>query len=92
MNRTIAVDVDGTLVVNGQTNERLVSWLVDRKAKGNPIMLWSARGKEYAEAAARQSGTHDLFDQIASKPMVIIDDRGWSWIKHTKVISKMDQL
>ena len=27
-----------------------------------------------------------LFDEIISKPHLIIDDRGWSWIKETRVI------
>ena len=57
-----------------------------RAAAIAPIMLWSARGESHARNAAETFGVADLFHTICSKPGYVVDDLGWSWIKHTKVI------
>lgn len=84
--QAIAVDVDETLLIGGEANQDLVAWLEDKKAAGMEITLWSARGKVYAQGVADKTGTTHLFDHIISKPGVIVDDKGWSWIKWTQVI------
>jgi hydroxymethylpyrimidine pyrophosphatase-like HAD family hydrolase len=84
--RTIAVDVDGTLHVNGILNVRVVEFCERQKANGFTLNLWSARGKEYAQAAAEKFGVSHLFDDIISKPGYVLDDQGWNWIKYTQII------
>ena len=90
--RTIAVDVDGTLKLqNTYLNTPLVNYLKQKKAEGFSLMLWSARGKEYAEQTAKQFGLTDLFEIIIAKPGYIVDDLGWDWIKYTQVIRSYSQ-
>jgi hydroxymethylpyrimidine pyrophosphatase-like HAD family hydrolase len=84
--KVIAVDVDGTLYINGGANLKLIEWLKVKKEKGFRLMLWSARGESHARNAAETFGVADLFHTICSKPGYVVDDLGWSWIKHTKVI------
>ena len=87
--RTIGVDVDGTLHTDGRLNRSVVAFCEKQKAAGFRIMLWSARGKEHAQAAADRLGVSHLFDDIVSKPGYVLDDPGWSWIKYTKVITTL---
>lgn len=84
--KVIAVDVDGTLISGTSTNQGLVEWLSLRKAEGNELILWSARGRSHAVNAAKATATEHLFDAIISKPGSIVDDLGWSWIKWTKIV------
>ena len=76
----IYVDVDGTL------DHRVVDWCRKKKEHGYRFVLWSSRGKEHAEKAAKHFECVDLFEAILSKPGHIIDDKGWGWIKYTNVI------
>ena len=85
--KVIAVDVDETLIINGQINQGLIDWCISMKAAGYILMLWSARGQTHAERAASYTETETLFDHIISKPGYIVDDKGWNWIKDTKVIN-----
>ena len=82
--RVIFCDVDGTLIVSGMVNARLVDWLRLRHADGFELVLWSSRGREHAEKAASVAGCADLFRSIVSKPGYIVDDKGWTWIKYTR--------
>jgi len=75
--RWIFVDVDGTLRAS------VVRWCRQQKDRGVRLVLWSARGQEYAVRVARRMGCDDLFEAIISKPGRIIDDQGWGWIKYT---------
>jgi hydroxymethylpyrimidine pyrophosphatase-like HAD family hydrolase len=86
LRKTIAVDVDGTLIHGSSVNESLIAWLRVRKEEGHELILWSARGREHARRAARVTETESLFDAIISKPGRIVDDLGWSWIKWTQII------
>jgi len=86
----IAVDVDGTLHVDGISNRRLIAWLEDQKAAGYSLMLWSMRGEEHARCMAIHCKADHLFDLICSKPGYVVDDMGWQWIKQTRVITSMD--
>lgn len=89
-NKTIAVDVDGTLInVFGDLNEAVKKYCIARKADGYTLVLWSARGKEYAERYADQYGIANLFDVIMSKPGAILDDNGWAWIKYVKWVREL---
>lgn len=49
-------------------------------------MLWTARGEEYAKNFVSVYGLEDLFDIVTGKPDAIVDDKGWSWIKYTRII------
>lgn len=89
--KTIAVDVDGTLHTKGILNARVVEFCKAQKANGFVLTLWSARGKEYAQAAAEKFEVAYLFDDIVSKPGYVLDDQGWNWIKHTHVIRSLHE-
>ena len=84
--RVIAVDVDGTLFVNGELNESLVKWCKEKKDQGFHLMLWSMRGEKHARKAASIAGLLEVSDVITSKPGYIVDNDGWSWIKYTEVV------
>ena len=90
--RMIAIDVDGTLILHKiHINTALVEFCRQKKSDGFSLMLWSARGREYAETIARQFGLTDLFEVILAKPGYIVDDLGWDWIKYTQVIRSYSQ-
>lgn len=82
----VAVDVDNTLIIDGECNENLVEWIKYQKNKGVDFMLWSARGETHARAAAEKFNITDLFQTIISKPAAIVDDKGWSWTRYSKNI------
>lgn len=84
--RTICVDVDGTLICRGEINARLVEWCRQRKADGFVLMLWSARGQQYAASIAERHGVTDVFDHIISKPGYVVDDMGLGWTKYIKTV------
>lgn len=84
--RTIAVDVDGTLLRGERLNETLVAWLAERKAEGFTLILWSAAGKQHAVEVARQFAVEHLFETIISKPGYVVDDEGWTWTRFTRCI------
>lgn len=85
--RAVAVDIDGTLVGgDGQLNTGVVDWCRARKAVGFELILWSARGVNYAQSVVFKFGLEGLFDAIISKPGYILDDLGWDWIKYTRVV------
>ena len=85
--KVIFVDVDGTLY-DSVLNHALIKWCRDRKAEGFKLVLWSARGEDYAKRCAKRFDIVDLFDHIIDKPGYIVDDLGWSWIKYTKVVKR----
>lgn len=84
--RIIAVDIDGTLVTQGRLSSSVVTWCRDKKTKGARLMLWSARGIEYANQVADHFELRDLFDDVVGKPGYIIDDQGWNWTRYTVVV------
>lgn len=90
-NKTIYVDIDGTLFRNNQLDRELVEWIIFKRGQGFVFNLWSARGRDYAEQFASVFGLADLFDAILSKPGHIIDDQGWSWTKYIPAINR-DQI
>ena len=90
---TIAIDVDGTLIISGEVNRPLVAWAAVQKARGYKLMLWSARGEQHAERAAQlvEQACHlpQFFDAVVSKPGYVIDDLGWTWVRYTRVITSL---
>jgi FMN phosphatase YigB (HAD superfamily) len=84
--RTIFVDVDGTLHKKGRPIQSVIDYCRRKKAEGYTLVLWSARGQAHALEAVKVFGLHDLFSHVLSKPGAIIDDRGWTWAKYTKVL------
>ena len=87
----IAIDVDGTLVTfAGELNVDLVDWCRRKKETGKTLILWSARGEDYARRVADRFGLTELFDVITGKPEAIVDDDGWSWIRFTQVVTSLD--
>ncbi len=84
--KTIAVDVDGTLLINGRINKRLAEWCKTKKAEGFYLILWSSAGQQHAIEAAEKAGLIEVFDTIISKPGYIVDNVGWSWTRYTQVV------
>jgi hydroxymethylpyrimidine pyrophosphatase-like HAD family hydrolase len=87
-----AIDVDGTLQVNNAPNANVIAWCKAAKARGMTLMLWSSRGKAYAQRIAEAFGVSDLFSVICSKPGFVLDDKGWDWTKYTKTIRTFENL
>jgi len=85
--KEIFVDVDGTLFIDGSLNQNLIEFLKLKKQEGFTLVLWSARGREYAKLAAEKSGYRELFADVISKPGLIVDDKGWGWINFTGVMA-----
>lgn len=89
--KCIAIDVDETLITRlGKLDEPLAEWVRKKHDEGYETILWSARGRKHAQAAADRHGIADYFDSILSKPGYIVDDLGWSWIKYTQVVRRLD--
>lgn len=82
----MAVDVDGTLVIDGRLNSAVVEFCEQQINAGYFLILWSAAGREHAIAQAREYGVSHLFDVIIGKPGIVIDDCGWDWVQHTRTI------
>jgi hydroxymethylpyrimidine pyrophosphatase-like HAD family hydrolase len=87
-NKTIFVDIDGTLYRDGELDRKLIRWIKFKKGQGFVFNLWSARGKDYAEQFVSAFGLPYIFDAVLSKPGCIIDDRGWTWTEYVKQIDR----
>ena len=90
--KVIYVDVDGTLVVGGKPNRKLVELLTQWKKAGFELVLWSAAGREHAEEMAELCGVTDCFSVILSKPGYIVDDVGWKWTRWVKVVRRFAEV
>lgn len=84
--RTIAIDVDNTLIRRGVINYPLIEWLRERRQHGSNLMLWSMRGRAYATQISADLKCPELFHVIASKPGYVVDDQGWNWIAESQII------
>ena len=82
----VYVDVDKTL------GPAVVGYCRTLKARGARLVLWSARGELHARHVADQQGVIQLFDFIAGKPTVLIDDQGWRWTRLVQTITNRNQL
>lgn len=84
--RCIAIDVDGTLLIDGKLNEPLAEWAALKKQEGFDVVLWSAQGRAHAVNVAVEFGIDSQFTAIISKPGYIVDDLGWSWTQYTETV------
>ncbi len=90
----IFIDVDNTLIIwsakhgkpKATLNKHLTAKL--REQADADVVLWSRRGKRYAEAMAERFKVTDLFDAIVGKPTTIFDDEGLEWLKGVRVITR----
>ncbi len=73
---TIFIDIDGTLTEADRAHAKPILYRVERvKAlmrAGNEIVLWSARGRAYAESFAKANGMEGI--ACVSKPSLLVDD------------------
>jgi hypothetical protein len=89
--KCLAVDVDGTLITSQGVNPTLVEEIRERHADGFDVVVWSMRGRAYAERAAEAAGISDLVVCI-SKPGYIVDDVGLDWLRDVVVVGRVDRL
>jgi len=90
--KCIAIDVDGTMLVQGKLNVKLAAIAKQMKLEGFEVILWSARGKKHAEHVASSLGVTDCFTVIISQPGYITDDMGWGWIKFTRWLKSYEEM
>lgn len=77
-----AIDFDGTISLGkwpevGPANDRLISYLLDRKLRGDKLILWTCRAGEALEAAidfCTQQGLH--FDAVNDNLPEIVEKFG----------------
>lgn len=84
--KVVACDVDGTLVCGGSVRVSVVAKLRKMHQDGCEIILWSARGTEYAKRAAKLAGVESICAVIIGKPAYLIDDMGGSWLRYSRTI------
>jgi predicted HAD superfamily phosphohydrolase YqeG len=84
--KSVFVDVDGTLVVNGALNKSVIDIIDKMRSDGFEIYLWSMAGRPHAISIAEHFGVAEMFDEIISKPGYMIDDDGFSWLRYVKKI------
>lgn len=84
--RCLAVDVDHTLLVNGQPHPPVVNLLRERVGDGWELLIWSMRGREHAERVARLTGLDDV-PICASKPGCVVDDQGLDWLRQVELVT-----
>lgn len=87
--RCVCIDIDDTLIVDGKLNRKVVRYAQQKREDGFDLVLWSARGRHYAESTAERYGLVGLFDAIIGKPGYIVDDMGWSWTKYTRNVANL---
>lgn len=84
--KCLAIDIDGTLICDGMINDDVLEMARTKKEEGFDVILWSARGRAYAEMVAKELEIENLFTFIISKPGFIVDDMGWGWTRFTRVV------
>ena len=84
--KTIYVDVDETLIIDGQVNRKLVRWLRDKALDEWEIIVWSMRGSTHSKKAVKRCGLGDIVAYTLSKPGIVVDDRAWDWTTWVKTI------
>jgi predicted mannosyl-3-phosphoglycerate phosphatase (HAD superfamily) len=87
--RSLYVDVDDTLLRGGRIVDPVMAAIDAAMGRGTDVVIWSARGKAHAERAAQMAGLEGRVACLC-KPDGIIDDRGWSWVRHARVLSGRD--
>lgn len=80
--KIIAVDFDGTLCANkypeiGKPNKELITYLKDRQANGDKVILWTCRNNERLQQAVEWSKERGLiFDAVNENLPEVIDAFG----------------
>ena len=64
--KILAIDFDGTISLGnwpevGPANDRLISYLLDRKRYGDKLILWTCRAGKALDAAINFCAQHGLF-------------------------------
>ena len=82
----VFIDVDGTLFLHKskRINKPLLAKIKEKQGVID-FVLWSARGRKYAETFAKTAGIDELFFAIVPKPTCIIDDLGRNWSKNITI-------
>ena len=84
--KTIYVDVDETLIIDGQVNRKLVRFLRGKALDGWVINVWSMRGDIYSAKAVKRCGLGGIVTHTLSKPGIVIDDQAWDWTSWVKTL------
>lgn len=72
---------DGELVASDTWTQRVVphrlhmKQMITHKSRGHKIVVWSAGGEDWAEAAVKALGLEDYVDIVIGKPDWIYDDK-----------------
>lgn len=80
--KTFAVDFDGTISLGkwpevGPANERLISYLLDRKRYGDKLILWTCRAGDALDAAICFCAQHGLpFDAVNDNLPEVVERYG----------------
>ena len=82
--RTLYVDVDGVLWIDGRVNEDLVAPLRELRSLGWTLVVWSSAGGDHAREVADAAGLGAVV--CLAKPDAVLDDAGWSWTMHKPVL------
>ena len=64
--KILAIDFDGTISLGkwpdvGPANDRLISYLLDRKRNGDKLILWTCRAGKALDAAINFCAQHGLY-------------------------------
>jgi len=60
-----------------------------------PRAEWPLTANQSSRVTCRATdqGTGDvIFDHVLSKPGYVLDDKGWTWVKFTRVIKSADDV
>ena len=80
--KILAIDFDGTISLGiwpevGPANDRLISYLLDRKRYGDKLILWTCRAGEALDAAIDFCAQHGLhFDAVNDNLPEIVERYG----------------
>jgi hypothetical protein len=72
----IYVDVDDSLLINGQPNEKLVQKIMEWSMAGRKIIVWTSNplGVKHALDAVKKCDLYYYVDLCLVKPQTIVDD------------------
>lgn len=73
---SVFIDVDETLIIDGQVNEDLVKKIIEWDAKGRTIIVWTSNplGSAHATKAVYDAKIEEYVDFTMVKPITIVDD------------------
>lgn len=80
--KILAIDFDGTISLGrwpevGPANDRLITYLLDRKRYGDKLILWTCRAGEALDAAIEFCAQHGLhFDAVNDNLPEVVEKYG----------------